>query len=442
MTAPTTTPSAVPPEDGPTRCARCEAEVDGSLRETSSDRAVCSDCVETCEDCGSIVTTDEIATTTDDRRSCDDCRWTCEDCGADFSENATQYTNASDDSICSHCREDHYCYCESCEDLIHTDAIFVSSYDDGYRCGYCHDRHYDERSAEDDEAREDMGPIAEYHHAGRFLSPIPSPASKAAGGLYFGVELEVERASNARRSRGELAEAIAAEVRASAGRITEGRRGSLCTQLLAFERDGSLCDGFEMITAPMGIDDQRRLWSQLLPHEAFRELRSHNTETCGLHVHVSRAALTTTQIAKLVTFTNDPDNAALIVAVARRYDGGFCHVKTKRLAVAHRPDDDRYQAVNLWNAKTIEFRIFKGSTKVDAVLAALEFVGALVEFCAPCSAVGFNLKTAPFLDFIASNAMRKHTRHLRAYLDQRLPQNMSRPNNFTTTRKETAPCAS
>jgi hypothetical protein len=425
MTAPTTTPSAVPPEDNPERCPYCETPVSGLLRETDSDRAVCEDCAETCEECGSIVNNANMETTADDRRCCEDCCWSCDHCEELHSDSATQYTLPGGEPLCERCRENHYSYCDDCEDLRHLDDLYCSSRDDRYRCPSCHDDHCE------DQEREDLGPIAEYHHAGRFLSPIPSPASKAAGGLYFGVELEVERASNATRSRGELAAAIDAEVRANVARITEGR--AVHTRLLAFERDGSLTDGFEMITAPMGLDDQRRLWSQLLPHEAFRELRSHQTETCGLHVHISRAALTTTQIAKLVTFTNDPDNAALIVAVARRYDGGFCHVKTKRLAVAHRPDDDRYQAVNLWNAKTIEFRIFKGSTKVEAVLAALEFVGALVDFCAPCSAVGFNLKTAPFLDFIASAAMRKHTRHLRAYLDQRLPANVTRPAQFTTT---------
>lgn len=433
MTAPTTTPSAVPPEETPT-CCSCGDETTDELHETESGRPLCPACATTCEECGSIVTEDGAISTEDNRTTCTDCCWTCDHCEDSYSDSATQYTLPNGYPLCEGCRERHYSHCDDCEDLRHLDDLYCSSRDDRYRCPSCHDEHCD------DQEQEDMGPIAEYHHAGRFLSPIPSPASKAAGGLYFGVELEVERASNARRSRAELAEVIAAEVRANVGRITESR-AAVPTQLLAFERDGSLSDGFELITAPMGIDDQRRLWSQLLPHEAFRELRSHNTETCGLHVHVSRAALTTTQIAKLVTFTNDPDNAALIIAVARRYDGGFCHVKTKRLAVAHRPDDDRYQAVNLWNAKTVEFRIFRGSTKVDAVLAAIEFVGALVEFCAPCSAVGFNLKTAPFLDFIATNAMRRHTRHLRAYLDQRLPQSMSRPAHFTTTRKEAVPCA-
>lgn len=434
MTAPTTTPSAVPPEETPA-CCSCGDETTDELQETESGRPLCPACATTCEECGSLVAEGDAISTEDDRTTCDDCCWTCDHCENSYSDSATQYTLSNGYPLCEGCRENHYSYCDDCEDLRHLDDLYCSSRDDRYRCPSCHDEHCDEAEGE----REDMGPIAEYHHAGRFLSPIPSPASKAAGGLHFGVELEVERASNATRSRGELAAAIDAEVRANAGRITEGR--TTTARLMAFERDGSLTDGFEMITAPMGIDDQRRLWSQLLPHEAFRELRSHQTETCGLHVHISRAALTTTQVAKLVTFTNDPDNAALIVAVARRYDGGFCHVKTKRLAVAHRPDDDRYQAVNLWNARTIEFRIFKGSTKVEAVLAALEFVGALVEFCAPCSSAGFNLKTAPFLDFLATNAMRKHTRHLRAYLDQRLPASITRPTHFTTTRKETAPCA-
>lgn len=424
MTAPATTPSAVPPEETPT-CCSCGDETTDELQETESGRPLCRACATTCEECGSLMAENFATSTEDGRTTCDDCCWTCHHCEDSYSDSATQYTLSSGDPLCERCRENHYSWCDDCEDLRHLDDLYCSSHDDRYRCPSCHDEHCDEQ--------ENNGPIKNYHSAGRYLSPIPSPASKAGGGLYFGVELEVERSTRATRSRGELAEAIDTEARQKAGRITEGRCRDGFGGLVAFEEDGSLTDGFEMISAPMGLDDQRRLWQQLLPHEAFRELRSHDTETCGLHVHISRSALTTTQIAKLVTFTNDPDNAALIVAVARRYDGGYCHVKTKRLAAAHRPDDDRYQAVNLWNAKTVEFRIFKGSTKVEAVLAALEFVGALVEFCAPCSAVGFNLKTAPFLDFIASAAMRKHTRHLRAYLHERLPLAVSRPANFATT---------
>jgi hypothetical protein len=44
----------------------------------------------------------------------------------------------------------------------------------------------------------------------------------------------------------------------------------------------------------------------------------------------------------------------------------------------------------------------------------------VVEFCQPTGADGFNLKTAAFLDFINTAAMRKTTRHLRTYLAERM----------------------
>ena len=425
MTAPSTTPSAVPPEDAPLHCRYCEAEIAGDLRETCSDQPVCFECVTTCEDCGSIVERDEMTRTADDRVSCPDCRQTCDECERTFSERAEMRETASGRHICQQCQWDNYSYCYTCENLFPHDDTFCSGIDDEYRCGECHDEHIEE---------EQEGPIGEYHSSKGNFVPLESPASKAGGGLYFGVELEVERATSAHDSRGDIAAAIEGNVARLANTITEGRHPN--RQLLAFEKDGSLQDGFEMISAPMGLDDQRRLWTGVLATEAVSQLRSHTTETCGLHIHVTRRALTTTQIAKLVTFTNDPDNAALIIAIARRYDNGYCHVKDKKLATAHHPDDDRYQAVNLWNDRTVEFRIFKGSTKSEAVIAALEFTNALVQFCAPCSAVGFNLKTAPFLDFISSAPMRKDTRVLRAYLDRRLAGSVRRPTNFTTTRKD------
>ena len=126
-------------------------------------------------------------------------------------------------------------------------------------------------------------------------------------------------------------------------------------------------------------------------------------------------------ISKVVCFVNDPDNAPLIRAVARRYSTGYCRVERKRLASAHQSDGNRYQAVNLCNAHTLEFRIFRGSLHAPAVIAAVEFANAVVEFCQPFGPDGFNLKAPAFLDFINTAAMRKHTRYLRAYLADRYP---------------------
>lgn len=262
-----------------------------------------------------------------------------------------------------------------------------------------------------------MGPIRSYHSTRQIVRPLPSPATRAYGGRFFGVELEVERVRDTDESRGAIAQRIADWVNNQAGDITaDGHRDTL----LHFETDGSLSDGFEMVTAPMGMDDHARLWKAALTPTLMGKVRSHDTSTCGLHVHMSRTGLSDLQISKIVCFVNDPDNADLIKAVARRYGTTYCGVYRKSLSNAHKTDGNRYQAVNLCNEKTIEFRIFKGTLKYAAVMAAIEFTNAVADFCNPTGAAGFNLKTPAFLDFINTVAMRKRTRYLRLYLAERM----------------------
>jgi len=262
-----------------------------------------------------------------------------------------------------------------------------------------------------------MGPIQSYHSSRHVVRPLPSPFTRSYGGRFLGVELEVERRSGTEESRGVIAKRIADWVNNQAADITTERHTDT---LLHFETDGSLSDGFEMVTAPLGLDDHARLWKVALSPTMTRGLRSHDTTTCGLHVHVSREGLSDLQVSKVVCFVNDPDNRELIEGVARRYGTRYCGVERKRLGTAHENDGNRYQAVNLCNSKTIEFRIFRGSLKYSAILAAIEFTNAVVDFCNPTGAAGFNLKTPAFLDFINSTVMRKRTRYLRLYLAERM----------------------
>lgn len=424
MTMPAELVNAVPPEPDPV-CSYCSTEIpaDRMLTETSSDQPICTECAVTCEDCGAIVHADDATCLENEQANsyrqhtsaavCSDCIRMCDHCHQPCSrENVVMRVTSNGNSICPTCYDGNYFTCPECDDVEHYDFGYTSCYDDETRCSSCHDRHNDQHDSDNEY-------IGQYHSSRGIVTPIPSPASTAANGLYFGVELEVERANNANDSADAIAGMIASHVAQARSAITDGRNVS--APVLCFEEDGSLSDGFEMVSAPMGLDDQRRLWSHVLTAPVMRQLRSHDTSTCGLHIHLTRRALTTIQVAKIVTFVNDPDNERLIRAIARRYDGGFCHIKAKRLAVAHNPEDSRYQAVNLWNTRTIELRIFKGSLKLSAVLAALEFAYALVRFTATCSGSGFNLKSAAFLSFIATDAMRSDTKYLRAYLADRLP---------------------
>jgi hypothetical protein len=218
----------------------------------------------------------------------------------------------------------------------------------------------------------------------------------------MGVELEVEVKDGS----------IDSHVEALNAKLNDGEIG----KRVYFEADGSLTHGFEIISNPMGLDSHYELWSALADRDLVRGMRSHNTSTCGLHVHVSRKNMHTMQINKMNVFLNHPDNQDLIKAVARRYDVNYARIAQKKLSNAHKYDIERRDALNITNDHTVEFRIFKGTLIHDTLLSAIEFANALVNFTMPASPAGFHLSTDRFLDFIDSPSQRSETKHLRKHL--------------------------
>ena len=79
---------------------------------------------------------------------------------------------------------------------------------------------------------------------------------------------------------------------------------------------------------------------------------------------------------------------------------------------------DRSEAINLTNRKTIEFRIFKGSLKYDSVVAAAEFVHALVEFTKPSESSLKSINASGFLNFVQKKMPKECATFLR-YLGER-----------------------
>jgi hypothetical protein len=412
-------------EDVP-ECEGCGQPIEGeAVRVRRFD--YCPECVTECDACGDTYVAEDVMLVHrhdghESRDLCQHCRLECAHCGDELDpddlDNAT--SEASGDTFCGACYSVHYCTCEDCGDVVHTDD--ANSRDCGVYCNAC--------DPGEDEGDDDVGPIKPYHSSARHITPLRSPWTRSHGNRYLGVELEVERQRDAARPRGEIAQGISDWANRQAADITaEGHRAPI----LFFEEDGSIRHGFEMISQPMGLDDHARLWKAALSPTLTRGLVSHNTETCGLHVHISRDGLTALHLSKVICFVNDPDNADLIKAVARRYNGTASHIDgrtnyckvggRRRLARAFRDADDagdKYVAVNVLKERTIEFRIFRGSLKYMAVMAAVEFTNAVVEFCRPGNPEGFNLKAPAFLDFIATAAMRRDTRHLRTYLTDRM----------------------
>ena len=336
----------------------------------------------------------------------------CNDCGEWTLNHDITYID--DEAVCESCRDSSYTYSEYLECWIFDDNVTrgIDAY--GHECVLdtgdipCEFNWNEDEDRYEHQDFEDRTIIGEYHSNRNSYAPINSDWSRK-NKRFFGVELEVEVKSAF--SRHERAKNIKEFV-------DDNFPCSMYTEAVVFERDGSLDNGFEIISQPMGLDKHKELWLWTNESTITEGLRSHLTGTCGLHVHVSREGLTNLQIARAVYFVNHQANRHLIETVARRYNAGYCKAKSKKISTAARAED-RYEMINLQNRKTIEFRIFKGSLKYEAIIAAIEFCHAVLNFSATNS--NLHLSTEAFLKFIFEHQNRADTAVLRQYLMDRNP---------------------
>ena len=336
----------------------------------------------------------------------------CEDCGEWESQNYSSRTY-HDQSVCRVCIDRDYVWSDYHDQHVHENSAVRIIGRDG-ESDYVHDSTIGDGNFEWDED-EDCFVHVDFQRPSKTLRRYHNAKNNEAYRLihsdwsdrnerFFGIELEVECRKG---YPGEHADRLN-------DALNDGKLGQRCF----FEEDGSLSHGFEIITQPMGLDTHYQFWEWLTDKTLIKDLRSHDTSTCGLHIHVNNDNITKMQTNKIVTFIHAPDNRNLIKAIARRYGVGYASMHDKKLATAHHASrsDQRYEAVNLTNRRTIEMRMFKGTLKHQSVLAALEFTNALIRFTEPASSAGFILTADKFVDYINSNDVRRDTRNLREYL--------------------------
>lgn len=336
----------------------------------------------------------------------------CGDCGQweYVEQQITPYSpNGNLFPVCRECKSDHYQWSEHYQAHVHSDNVRWAMMPNGSQVA-CHEDDDDFRYDEDRDHwhHVDWVPpppplIGSYHSSKAHQRVIHDAWGDAHNDRYFGVELEVEYHGGYEREH-------------KAKQLHEAINGGEFGKRVFFENDGSVRNGFEIISQPMSLPAQRELWLWLNNRDLTKELKSHNTTTCGLHVHVSREGLDPLMLAKAVTFVNAPANSELIKSVARRYAEGYCKIKTNKDVANALTTSDRYEAVNVTGRRTVEFRIFKGSLKYESVIAAIEFTHALLEFCR--SADLKKLLADDFIDFL-NNRFLDETTVLRPYLAQR-----------------------
>lgn len=332
----------------------------------------------------------------------------CDDCSEWAHTDAIHIPYDSSDNVCQSCIDGNYSYSDYYNQYVHDDVAVWARNEDGDEIRVHED---DDDFTWDDEEdcrvhynyRRKPQLLGSYHSRARVgKQPFIHSVWTKQNDRFMGVELEVEVKD------GDIDDHVR--------KLNEVLNDGIVGKRVYFEADGSLTHGFEIITNPMGLDSHYELWSVLNDRDLTRGMRSHDTSTCGLHVHVSRKNMHNLQINKMNVFLNHPDNQDLIKAVARRYDVNYARISQKHISNAHKYDIERRDALNITNDNTVEFRIFKGTLRHDTLLSAIEFANAVVNFTMPASSAGFHLSMHRFIDFIDSPSQRSETKHLRAHL--------------------------
>jgi len=176
-----------------------------------------------------------------------------------------------------------------------------------------------------------------------------------------------------------------------------------------FKRDGSIRNGFEIVSTAATLDIHKDEWKAF-----FAGVRDntnlHEHDTVGMHVHVSRSPLSVLTVGKMTEFMNNPDNKSYLEKVAGRWSDRFAGQQTRSITFAFRNEGggERYNALNLRNKETVEFRIFASTRSYDEFIMRLEFCEAVTHYCSPCQSRAKSLKEVPtwywFADYVFSNA--------------------------------------
>lgn len=216
--------------------------------------------------------------------------------------------------------------------------------------------------------------------------------------LTFGVELECEPRNdggNVRMDAYELSDRI--------DEIPGGR--TYC------KSDGSLSNGVEIVSHPGTLAHHMYVmhWRQIQRTCEKAGFRSHDAANSGLHVHVGRAQLGSTDAerndvtrkvqvlfalyaAELTRFSRrrrscleqwapiaslgvTPDDIRHASSGAQL--ASWAHARVPAYRSNH---NDRYTAVNVTNSATVEIRIFRGTLKRDTLIAAIQLVSNVFEY--------------------------------------------------------------
>lgn len=281
--------------------------------------------------------------------NCQDNATFCNDCN-----NVTHYddisSNSSNESVCNRCISRYYNWCQGCEEYYHNNDA-------------CEQHYYgDDTTIHDYSYQPNPKWFVREIETNRIV--VTNRQNLITETPFMGFELEIECPDG---DRYQVAEKL----------MSQHKDWLYC------KHDGSLEDGFEIVSHPHTLAAfNLRSWSWI-QQLADDGANSWDSGTCGLHVHINKSAFKNNghiwRFTNLVLYNR---NQAARLAGRNSHQWASFHKEYKRVGKILKGDEnpDRYTAVNLTNYRTIEVRMFRGSLHEPRVRAALEFVNANFEY--------------------------------------------------------------
>lgn len=219
-----------------------------------------------------------------------------------------------------------------------------------------------------------------------FYLPDESPTD-----LMLGVELELDEGG---------------ENSSSARYITSVLNKDIMSEYTYCMHDGSLSDGFEIATMPSSLlfHMNKVNYADAFKLASTMGYRSHDTSSCGLHVHMNRRFFGSSRA------TQNIKAAFMALILERNWDEvvkfsrrNYRHIEewaNKKDLNYHVYDsdtaddiaskfldsyDDKYVALNTMHRNSFELRIFRGTLREETYLATLQFVSNLAHIAKSCT---------------------------------------------------------
>jgi hypothetical protein len=163
-------------------------------------------------------------------------------------------------------------------------------------------------------------------------------------------------------------------------------------KFIYIKHDGSLNDGFEIVSQPatLAIHINEIPWKKAFEFLKKQGYESDNTNTCGLHVHINRLFLGRTYRsivnveARLLFFFEQFWTQIVKFSRRKEYEiSRWCarYGTTDYDQAIRWNNESRYFALNFQNRATIEIRIFKGTLDYNTFIATLSLVHYIVLYC-------------------------------------------------------------